>query len=111
MLKPSHTQPLERHRIYSGDFATEPYECALATEAIFFIRIESVKGEKPELRAQVQISPDGINWVDEGTSFEPMHDGEKAFVRVREFGGWLRLAGHVPNGAEIEVMVHLVLKG
>ena len=85
MLRPSHTQPLERHRVFSGDFATEPYECAWATEAIFFIRVESCKGESPELRAQVQISPDGINWVDEGTSFEPIHGEGKAFVAAQPF--------------------------
>ena len=111
MLRNSHTQPLERHAVFSGDFATEPYECAWATEALFFIRIESCTGDNPELQARVQISPDGINWVDEGTSFDTMRSEGQAFVRVREFGGWLRLAGNVPNSTEVEVMVHLVLKG
>jgi len=111
MLRPSHTQPIERHRVFSGDFATEPYECAWATEALFFIRIESLKGNKPELQVSVQISPDGINWVDEGTSFDVMRETGQAFVRVREFGGWLRLAGTTSKDAEIEVMIHLVLKG
>ena len=38
------------------------------------------------------------------------YDGDLAFCRVEHFGGWLRLAGEVPEGASVTVIVYLVLK-
>ena len=61
--------------------------------------------------ANVQISPDGINWVDEGSAFAPITGETLQFVRVMHFGGWLRLVGEVAgDGARFNVMIHLVLK-
>jgi hypothetical protein len=37
-------------------------------------------------------------------------DDEMAFVRVREFGGWLRLAGTVRPGETAKVIAYLSLK-
>ena len=37
-------------------------------------------------------------------------DGDWYFVKVREFGNWLRLAGEWPAGVEARVIVTLALK-
>ena len=110
------TAVLERHTEYNGPFATEPYETAWASEAIFFIRVEEIVGDGVILRACSQISADGINWIDEGTAFEPITAVGDYFVRVSHFGGWLRLVGEVQGtdstecDAKCRAMVHLVLK-
>ena len=105
------TAVLERHACYDGDFATEPFEAGWASEALFFIRTEAITGTNPLLRARVQISADGIHWVDEGTSFDAIGACGDYFVRVSRFGGWLRLAGAVQGDeARFEVTIHLVMK-
>jgi hypothetical protein len=62
-------------------------------------------------RARVQISPDGIHWCDEGTSFPmPAKAGEVTFARVTHFGGYLRLAAEFSPRASCKVIVALSLK-
>lgn len=120
----SHTAVLERHTPVRGPYATEPYEAAWAREAVFFVRAEPARADPAEAEAppesvdgaqlphtaRVQISPDGMHWCDEGgsTSVRP---GELAYVRVAHFGGWLRIAGDVDEQTELDLSVHLVLKG
>ena len=109
-LRRSYTAIVERNVLWQGDFASEPYEAAWASEAIFFVRALSqssgVGGE-----AAVQISADGIHWVDEGTVFNlPVSEGEVTFGRVSHFGGWLRIAGTLAPDKKITVLVSLVLK-
>jgi hypothetical protein len=109
-----YTATLERHTKLSGTFATEPFEAGWASEAIFFVRIETLTGFETELGevgsvdAKVQISADGIHWIDEGTAFETLHSCGDYFIRCKHFGGWLRLLGNV-NG-HTELTIHLVLK-
>ncbi len=110
-MRQSITQPLERHTDITGPFETEPFECAWAGEALFFVRVQEQEGQNAVLNARVQISPDGIHWVDEGTRFDPMTEPSLKFVRVAHFGGWLRLVGEASGaGARFNVMIHLVLK-
>jgi hypothetical protein len=112
-LRESTTFPIERNVAWSGAFATEPAEAAWASEAIFFVRILKVEGRMDGTLslARVQISPDGMHWVDEGTTFPlPTKVDEVAFARVSHFGGWLRVVGAVPGDAELTVIVYLVLK-
>ncbi|MGH8964355.1 MAG: hypothetical protein ACRDXB_03360 [Actinomycetes bacterium] len=98
-----------------GDFAAEitthPYECGWADEAIFFVELHDPEPDVA-LRLRVQLSADGIRWLDEGTVIET---GTGAFARVGHFGGFLRLAGaaHRPDGATTPatVSVRLALKG
>jgi len=105
------TAVLERHACLSRDFATEPFEAAWASEALFFIRAEEITGESPLLRARVQVSADGIHWADEGTAFDAISACGDFFVRVAHFGGWLRLAGEVQgDDTRFQVTIHLVLK-
>ncbi len=109
-LKRSYTAVVERNVQWSGAFTTEPYEVAWASEAIFFIRALDMNGERP-INAQVQISPDGIHWVDEGTTCTlPQQPDEVAFCKVSHFGGWLRVSGTLPDNQTITVIVYLTLK-
>lgn len=102
---------IERRKTYTDQVDTHPMEVGWASEAIFFIRLDEVHGDDPELKLKVQISADGINWMDEGTEFSPIKKDGHHFVRVSHFGGWLRLAGEV-TGEESRyiVTVQLVLK-
>ncbi|HEY0920118.1 MAG TPA: hypothetical protein VGD93_12975, partial [Devosia sp.] len=62
-------------------------------------------------RAHVEISPDGMRWVREGTSFElPSERDAIAFARVSQFGNWLRLACDFEAGSSLRVLVTLHLK-
>lgn len=102
-----YTATLERHTKFANDFATEPFETGWASEALFFVRIEEFSGSGP-VRARAQISADGVHWIDEGAAFEPMAGIGDYFIRLRHFGGWLRLVGTVDG--EMEATIHLVLK-
>jgi len=99
---------LERRTRHAGSFCTEPFEAAWAAEAVFFLTVEEL--EAGQLAARVQISPDGINWVDEGSGIPAISAPGLHFVRVTHFGGWLRLACDMENGGGARVLVHLILK-
>ena len=110
-MKHSITQPLARHQTINGAFVTEPFECAWASEAIFFVRIQEADETAVTLSARPQVSADGIHWVDEGSSFPPMSGVGVWFLRLSHFGGWLRLCCDAPTDAgNLSVMIHLVLK-
>ena len=116
-MRQSHTAVVERNQLWEGDFATEPYEAGWSHEAIFFLRILRAEPAKPPssitIELQVQISPDGIHWCDEGSRMNfvvQQHTLDKpSFVRVSHYGGWLRLAGTVKDG-RVWALVHLALK-
>ena len=110
-MRESHTAVVERNVEWRGDFVVEPYEVAWAGEAIYFVRALSVDNVSADTTAHVQISPDGMHWVDEGTAFAlPTAPDEVTCCRVAHFGGWLRLVGELPEGAGLTVIVYLVLK-
>ncbi len=109
MLRESYTAIVERSEELRGDFATEPYECGWAGEAIFFVRILEREGNLEGISLHVQISPDGIRWCDEGTSVA-LGEKEVAFCKVVHFGNWLRLNGRLPDGASMRAIVALNLK-
>jgi hypothetical protein len=111
-MKQIHTAVLERFGIFAEDFATEPYETGWAEEAIFFVKINEIAGVEPVLTGQVQISPDGMTWIDEGTRLPAIRQTGAVFVRVRHFGNWLRLACQVSGaGANFQGSILLCLKG
>lgn len=110
MLRENYTAIVERSEELRGSFATEPYECGWAGEAIFFVRILERVGEIEGVKLYVQISPDGIRWCDEGTSLV-LSGVEVSFCRVRHFGNWLRVAGTLPEGASVRAIIALNLKG
>jgi hypothetical protein len=110
-VKKSYTTVLERNRRWTDIFATEPWEAAWASEAIFFVRALKVEDDLQDAVARIQISPDGIWWCDEGSQFTlPAQENAVAFGRVAHFGGWLRIVGQIPPGAAVTVITYLVLK-
>jgi hypothetical protein len=110
-MRESHTAVIERNVSWEGAFASEPYEVAWAGEAIFFVRALAVEQAPPHTVAQVQISPDGMHWCNEGTTLSlPSAAGEVTFCRVSHFGGWLRMVGELPAGVRLQVIVYLALK-
>ncbi len=107
----SYTAVVERATPLAGTFATEPYEVAWAREVLVFIRVREDTQGRPAVQARIQISPDGMHWVDEGTAFAPIEGPGVAFVRVTQFGNWLRVAGQVsPDGAAAKALIYFCLK-
>lgn len=110
-VRRSYTAVVERNQQWRGAFASEPYEAAWASEAIFFVRCLKADSITGAVTARVQLSPDGMRWCDEGSTLElPATPDAVAFVRVSHFGGWLRLAGETPEGGTLTVIVYVNLK-
>ena len=110
MLRESLTAVIARNETWTGASATEPYEAGWATEAVFFVRALKA-GRGAPTQAHVEISPDGMRWIREGTSLAlPTAIDDLAVARVRHFGNWLRLASDLPGDAEATVLVSLHLK-
>jgi hypothetical protein len=109
MVRQSYTAVVERDRTVEEHLNTEPYECGWASEAIFFVRKLEVQGPLENATLRVEISPDGMRWCDEGTRLH-LSDAEVDFCKVRHFGNWLRLAGDLPAGLTLRIIVTLVLK-
>lgn len=102
---------VERRIWIDAELTSHPMECGWASEALFFLIVEEIEGDNAQLNARVQLSPDGINWIDEGTTFETIAEPGTFFVRVSHFGTWLRVVGAVSGeGARVKVSVHLHLK-
>ena len=101
---------VSRNEAWQGDRATEPVEAGWASEAVFFVRLlRKPIGALPS--AFVEISPDGMRWVAEGTSVElPNEEDGVTALRVAHFGNWLRLRAILPHGSECVVLVTLHLK-
>lgn len=110
MLPENITAIVGRNETWSGQAASEPYEAGWAREAVFFVRaLKAPTGPSP--RAEVEISPDGMHWVPEGTSFDmPAGRDGVAVARVSHFGNWLRVTARFAPGAEATVLVTLHLK-
>jgi hypothetical protein len=110
-MRSFYTSVVELRQPFKSVVASEPYECGWADEAIFFISAEKEGAEFDEIDLQVQISADGIRWVDEGTRARLAGPGLTA-CRVSHFGGWLRVSGSIKGHSERAVLsVRLALKG
>jgi hypothetical protein len=109
-MRKSFTAVIERNTIIASDLDTEPYECAWASEARWFIRVlEMNVGSR--MLARAQISPDGLFWMDEGTEFPEIREPGLYSTKLREFGGWLRLHCEIGgNDSSAKVLIYLVLK-
>ena len=111
MIRESHNAVVARNEDWQGAVATEPYEVGWAGEAIIFLRALDVEGTAAGGALSVQISPDGMHWVDEGTRLAlPARRDEVTFARIREFGNWLRVAGTLPKGFKMRALVTISLK-
>ena len=112
LMRNAYTAVIARGDVWEQSVQTEPYEAAWAGEAIFFVHVMEVTGGGSGTAvARVQISPDGLRWVDEGTALQiPAQPDTLSFARVSAFGGWLRLSVTVPPGLGIKVIATLALK-
>ena len=111
MLPHSSTAIVTRNELWQGEAATEPHEAGWAREAIFSVRALDAKGPVGRGKARVQISADGIHWVDEGTACRlPAGKDATTFCRVAHFGNYLRLVATLPKGASFKALVALSLK-
>ncbi len=123
MIRENHTAVVARNERWSGVAATEPYEAGWATEAVIFVRALGIEraadatdgdggdddASPPDVR--VQMSADGMRWIDEGTSFPvPETTALDTFTRVSHFGNWLRVATELPAGVAMKVLVTVHLK-
>jgi hypothetical protein len=110
MLPESQAAVVARNETWTGNAATEPYEAGWAREAIVFVRALKVEGGGGGV-AVVELSPDGMNWAAEGTTFALPTDSSKVtFARVAQFGNWLRIRAELPQGASITVVVTIHVK-
>jgi len=92
-LRESTTAVIGRGERWHGRFATEPYECGWAVEAVVFLRLLEAEGE-PRAPVAVQISPDGMHWVDEGTRIPlPARVGAIEFARRNQSQNQSRRCG------------------
>lgn len=110
MLPENFTAIVARNEAWSGEAASEPYEAGWAREAVIFIRaLKAPEGPMP--LAEIEISPDGMHWVSEGTAVQmPSEKDAIAVARVAHFGNWLRVAARFAPGAEARVLVTIHLK-
>ena len=109
MLPESQAAVVARNETWIGQAATEPYEAGWAREAIVFVR--ALKSSGAAGRAHVELSPDGMNWVSEGTTFALPSDANKVtYARVAQFGNWLRVRAELPEGSSVTVVVTIHAK-
>lgn len=106
-LRESTTAVLWRADTISDGMATEPYEAGWAGEAVVFVT--GVDGEGGGTLS-VEISPDGMHWVDEGTNFAVPAAGTVTFARVSHFGNWLRFRANTTKNAGPRLNLTLCLK-
>src|SRR5690606_18095197 len=107
-----HASAVERRITITDTLASHPMEAGWASEAIFFLIIDNIEGDGAVLRASVEISADGINWLPEGTVFEEINSSGHFFAKVTHFGNWLRVKGQLKgDNASAKLSVHLHLKG
>lgn len=110
-MKTFHSSVTDLRQPFSGSFDSYPYECGWADEAIYFVTVEDQTPAGAVIDLRVQISADGIRWLDEGTTLR-LTGPSADFVRLSHFGGFLRLAGEVTGDQTHCVLtVRLALKG
>lgn len=110
-MKTFATTVVELRQRFGKAIETHPFECGWADEAIVFVEPhDAASGDVVTLR--VQLSPDGIRWIDEGTVLRVTGH---AMARLSHFGGFLRLVGVATdvNGAATgtTLTVRIALKG
>lgn len=104
------TAVVARNDLWEGVAASEPYEVAWASEAVIFLRSLDGEGAPEQARAWVQISPDGLHWVDEGTMLPIPKKGELSTARISNFGTYLRVATVLPEGSSFKALLTYSLK-
>lgn len=111
-MRTFHTSVTNLRQTVADEFVTENFECGWAFEAVYFVTAEQQGSSFERLELRPQFSPDGIQWVDDGSTLPTMTGPGLMMGRVGHFGGWLRLAGRCSGGAgRATITVRLVLKG
>ncbi|MET3927587.1 hypothetical protein [Devosia sp. 2618] len=100
---------LTRGEAWRLDDVSEPYEAGWALEAQLFAR--GLDSGDQRGKAHVQVSPDGIRWCDEGSTLDLLPGDALSFIRLREFGHFVRLRVDLPEGIERTFLVTIALKG
>lgn len=106
-LRESYSAVVARAETITDGYTTEPYEAGWASEAVVFA--QTVEGGFATV-LHVQISADGMNWLDEGSRLDIAADTPAAFARVRHFGNWLRLRAEVPESGDGRMTMTFHLK-
>ena len=106
-----YTAVIERAQPVRGQHVTEPYETGWADEALVFVKVRSGLAEHSSLSAQVQVSPDGIDWVDLPGQAASIRDASLAAIQLHNFGGWLRVTLAADQDEPVLASVYLALKG
>ncbi|MHA7984664.1 DUF6385 domain-containing protein [Rathayibacter sp. CAU 1779] len=110
-MRQSQSAVLERGFELTGIHTTEPFEVAWAGEARWFVQfLREAPGTS--VRFHVQISPDGIDWLDHESSagVETAAVGMVS-IPVESFGHWLRLRTESVSGDDAPlVRIYLELK-
>lgn len=84
---------LSRGEIWQPGFTSEPYEAGWAKEGLVFLRLMDDVSDEADAFVFLQISPDGIAWVNEGaTLMLPNNRNQITFLKIQHFGQFLRLA-------------------
>ena len=111
-MRETYTAVIERAHPVTSSFESEPYETGWADEATIFLKVREGLPDDRTLSARVQISPDGIDWVDLGAKLPPLSGLGMTFVTVTGFGNWIRVAGEIDDHtARVRLSIYLALKG
>jgi hypothetical protein len=111
MLAESYTAVIARGEDWIDGSTTEPYEASWAREAILMLRTLEAGTLTKGAKAHVQISLDGMHWVDEGTSLDiPAQVDGMSMVRLEHFGHYLRLRAEMPANTSGFMLATLSLK-
>ena len=111
MLAESYTAVIARGEDWTDGSATEPYEASWAREAAISLRRLEPAPASGDATARVQISLDGLHWIDEGTTVEiPSEVGKIALARLTGFPGYLRLVADMADGDSAFMLATLSLK-
>lgn len=111
-MRETYTAVIERAQPVQSSFESEPYETGWAGEVTVFVKVRDGLSEDQALHARVQISPDGIDWVDFGVDLPAIKGQGMTFVTVTGFGNWMRVAGNVDDPtAKLHLSIYLALKG
>lgn len=84
----------------NGDFALEPHEAGWAAEATLFVYVHEAHGPEPRLDLQLQISADGVRWVDFQAPLPTITGPGGCAFPFTHFGNWIRLRGAITGGPD-----------
>ena len=90
--------------------AREARHVCAGAQAVGDARFVDEAGLNEQARAWVQISPDGMRWVDEGSMLPIPRVDDISSVRVRNFGTYLRVMTVLPEGSSFKALLTLSLK-